>query len=127
MVRPVRVLVANRPKLMRELIVSTLGDEPGIEIVGEVTEEADIAEMVRQVSPDLLVIELDEPSKRPQLCDVLLRDHPELRIIAVASRQNCSVFYWASFDIHSNEIEASEQGILNAVRSIAIMGAGEPA
>jgi len=127
MVKPVRVLVANRPKLMRELIVSTLGDEPGIEIVGEVTEEADIAEMVRQVSPDLLVIELDEPSKRPQLCDVLLRDHPELRIIAVASRQNCSVFYWASFDIHSNEIEASEQGILNAVRSIAIMGAGEPA
>jgi len=112
---------------MRELIVSTLGDEPGIEIVGEVTDEADIAEMVRQVSPDLLVIELDEPSKRPQLCDVLLRDHPELRIIAVASRQNCSVFYWASFDIHSNEIEASEQGILNAVRSIAIMGAGEPA
>ena len=124
--RPVRVLVANRPKLMRELILSTLGDEPGIEIVGEVTEEADIAEKVCQVSPDLLVIELDEPSKRPQLCDVLLRDHPELRIIAVASRQNCSVFYWASFDIHSNEIEASEQGILNAVRNIAIMGAGEP-
>ncbi len=126
MVRPVRVLVANRPKLMRELILSTLGDEPGIEIVGEVTDEADIAERVRQVSPDLLVIELDEPSKRPQLCDVLLRDHPELRIIAVASRQNCSVFYWASFDIHANEIEASEQGILNAVRNIAIMGAGEP-
>jgi DNA-binding NarL/FixJ family response regulator len=124
--RPIRVLVANRPKLMRELILSTLGDEPGIEIVGEVTEEADIAERVRQVSPDLLVIELDESSKRPQLCDVLLRNHPELRIIAVASRQNCSVFYWASFDIHSNEIEASEQGILNAVRNIAIMGAGEP-
>lgn len=127
MVKSIRVLVANRPKLMRELILSTLGDEPGIEIVGEVTDEADIVEKVRQVSPDLLVIELDEPSQRPQLCDVLLRDHPELRIIAVASRQNCSVFYWASFDIHSNEIEASEQGILNAVRNIAIMGAGEPA
>jgi len=126
MVRPARVLVANRPKLMRELILSTLADEPGIEIVGEVTDDGDIAESVRQVSPDLLLIELDEPSKRPQLCDELLRDHPELRIIAVASRQNCSVFYWASFDIHSNEIEASEQGILNAVRNIAIMGAGEP-
>jgi len=111
---------------MRELILSTLADEPGIEIVGEVTDDGDIAESVRQVSPDLLLIELDEPSKRPQLCDELLRDHPELRIIAVASRQNCSVFYWASFDIHSNEIEASEQGILNAVRNIAIMGAGEP-
>jgi AmiR/NasT family two-component response regulator len=126
MVRSVRVLVANRPKLMRELILATLADEPGVEIVGEVAEEAEIEERVREVSPDLLVIELDEPSKRPQLCDVLLRDHPALRIIAVASQQNCSVFYWASFDIHSNEIEASEQGILNAVRNITTMGAREP-
>jgi chemotaxis response regulator CheB len=126
MPRPIRVLVANRPKLMRELIVSTLAEEPGVEIVGEVADETEVAERVREVSPDLLVIALDEPAKRPQLCDTLLRDHPGLRIIAVASQENCSVFYWASFDIHSSEIEASEQGILNAVRHIATMGAGEP-
>jgi DNA-binding NarL/FixJ family response regulator len=125
MERPIRVLVANRPKLMRELILSTLADEPGIEIVGDVADDADIPERVRQASPDLLVIALDEPAKRPELCDTLLRDHPELRIIAVASQQNCSVFYWASFDIHSSEIEASEQGILNAVRNVAAMGAGD--
>ncbi len=118
MPRPIRVLVANRPKLMRELIVSTLAEEPGVEIVGEVADETEVAERVREVSPDLLVIALDEPAKRPHLCDTLLRDHPELRIIAVASQENCSVFYWASFDIHSSEIEASEQGILNAVRHI---------
>jgi chemotaxis response regulator CheB len=126
MPRSVRVLVANRPKLMRELIVLTLADEPGIEIVGEVADEAEIAERVRQVTPDLLVIALDQPSKRPKLCDELLRNYPGLRIIAVASQENCSVFYWASFDIHSSEIEASEQGILSAVRNIATMGAGEP-
>ena len=34
--RSIRILVANRPKLMRELILATLADEPGIEIVGEV-------------------------------------------------------------------------------------------
>ncbi len=85
MPRPIRVLVANRPKLMRELIVSTLADEPGVEIVGEVADEAEIAEKVRQVSPDLLVIALDEPAKRPQLCDTLLRDHPELRRRRIAA------------------------------------------
>src|SRR3981081_4494590 len=122
MARSIRVLVANRPKLMRELIVSTLADEPGVEIVGEVADEADIAERVREAARDLLVIALDEPSKRPQLCDTLLRDRPKLRIIAVASQENCSVFYWASFDIHSSEIEASEQGILSAVRNISTTG-----
>jgi chemotaxis response regulator CheB len=111
---------------MRELILATLADEPGVEIVGEVSDEAEIAEKVRQFAPDLLVIELQEPSKRPTLCDVLLYDHPGLRIIAVASQQNCTVFYWASFDIHANEIEPSERGILNAVRNIATMGVRAP-
>src|SRR5258707_6626433 len=99
MARLIRVLVANRPKLMRELMLSTLADEPGVEIVGEVADEADIAEPVRQVSPDLLGIALDEPTKRPELCDKLLHDHPEPRTIAVASQENCNVGYLASFDI----------------------------
>jgi DNA-binding NarL/FixJ family response regulator len=123
--RSIRILVANRPKLMRELILATLSDEPGIEIVGEVSDEAEIRQRVRQTSPDLLVIALDEPAKRPDICDTLLRDQPGLRIIAVASQQNCSVFYWASFDIHSSQIEPSEQGILKAVRNITPTIAGE--
>jgi len=123
--RSIRILVANRPKLMRELILATLADEPGLEIVGEVAEEADIRQRVQQTLPDLLVIALDEPAKRPGICDTLLRDYPKLRIIAVASQENCSVFYWASFDIHSSQIEASEQGILNAVRNITPASAGE--
>src|SRR5260370_17846913 len=106
MPRSIRVLVANRPKLMRELIASTLADEPGVEIVGEVAEEADIAERVREVRPDLLVIALDDPSKRPQLCDTLLRDCPKLRIIAVASEENCRFFYLATFHILSTSFTA---------------------
>jgi len=104
---------------MRELILSTLSDQPGIEIVGEVSTDAEIPSRVNQTLPDFLVIALDEPGKRPYICDALLREHPELRILAVASQQNCTVCYWASFDIHSDEIEPSEEGILNAVRSIA--------
>jgi chemotaxis response regulator CheB len=123
--RSIRILVANQPKLMRELILATLAEEPGVEIVGEVSDEKDIRQSVHDKTPDVLVIALDEPAKRPHLCDTLLRDHPGLRIIAVASQQNYSVFYWASFDIHSSQIEASEQGILNAVRNITPASAGE--
>ena len=50
--RSIRILVANRPKLMRELILATLSDEPGIEIVGEVSDEAEIRQRVRQTSPE---------------------------------------------------------------------------
>ena len=122
--KAIRILVANRPKLIRELILTALADQPGIEIVGEVSDDAEIPHRVQETSPDLLVIALDEPGKRPHICDAVLRDHPHLRIIAVSSDQNRSVRYWASFDIHSDDIEPSEEGILNAVRGMAASGIG---
>lgn len=117
--KTIRVLVANRPRLMRELILATLADQPDIEVVGEVTQEAEIPGRVHETLPDFLVIALDDPGKRPEICDTVLRAHPEVRILAVASNQNCSVSYWASLDIHSNDIELSEEGLLTAVRKVA--------
>ncbi len=122
MEKAIRVLVANRPRLMRELILATLADQPDIEVVGEVTHEDEIPERVHATLPDFLVIALDEPGKRPDICDTILRAHPEVRILAVGSDQNRSISYWASFDIHSDDIEPSEKGFLSAVRSVASGG-----
>ncbi len=117
MEKAIRVLVANRPRLMRELILTTFADQPDIEIVGEVGEESDISESVKRTLPNFVVIALDEPGRRPAICDELLREHPEVRVIAVAPEKNYIVYYWASLNIHSNDIEASEEGILTAMRS----------
>jgi len=117
--KAIRILVANRPKLMRELLLGTLADQPWIEIVGEVSDDAAIPDYVQKTLPDLLVIAVDEPGKRPLICDALLHQYPELRIIAVAPYQNYTVRYWASLDIHSDDIEPSEEGFLSAVKSVA--------
>jgi len=117
MEKVIRVLVANRPRLMRELILTTFADQPDIEIVGEVGEESEISESIKRTLPDFVVIALDHPGRRPAICDELLREHPEVRVIAVAPEKNFVVYYWASLDIHSNDIEASEEGILSAMRT----------
>ena len=119
MEKPVRVLVAYRPRLMRELILTTFADQPDIEIVGEVADEADIVESVAKTHPDFVVIAQDGMGKRPDVCDAVLRLHPEVRIIAVAPNENYSVHYWVSLDIHSHDVEASEEGILGVLRSKA--------
>jgi DNA-binding NarL/FixJ family response regulator len=119
MEKSIRVLVANRPRLMRELILSTLADQPDIEIAGEVTDDEQIPDRVSQTQPNLVVIALDEPGKRPAICDTILRQHPEIRVLAVASKENQSICYWASFDIHSDHVESSEAGFLSAVRNMA--------
>jgi len=117
--KPIRILVANRPKVMRAALLDLLSDRSWIEVIGEVSNDADIPDFVDRTVPDLLVMAVDEPGKRPGLCDALLREHPELRIIAVAPHQDYSVFYWASVEIHSDDIETSEAGFINALRSVA--------
>lgn len=116
MEKQIRVLVAIRPRLMRELILNTFADQPDIEIVGEVADEADVPAAVDSSLPDFLVLSQDGMGQRPSVCDLVLRQHPELRIIAVAPDRNYSVHYWVSFDIHSHDVEASEEGILGVLR-----------
>jgi AmiR/NasT family two-component response regulator len=112
----VRVLVANRPRLLRELVLSTLSEQAGINVVGEAENEQDVPSMVAETKPDFLLIALDESKRRPALCDLLLRDFPALRIIAVAPNTNVGICYWASFEIHSSTMEASEEALLEMMR-----------
>ena len=117
MEKAIRVLVANRPRLMRETILTTFADQPDIEIVGEVDDDSEIVESVKKTLPNFVVIALDQPGRRPRICDDLLREHPEVRVIAVSPQSNYVVYYWASLDIHSSNIEPSEEGMLSALRS----------
>jgi AmiR/NasT family two-component response regulator len=115
-VKRVRVLIANRPRLMRELLMATIADQPDIEIVGEIGEEGELAEVVEQVRPDVLIVAMDEPEKRLGQCGFLLGRYPNMRILALAPEQNRALFYWAIVDIRTRPLESSEAGILSAVR-----------
>ena len=117
MEKPIRVLVANHPRLLRETILATFADQPDIEIVGEIEHESEIFENVKKTLPHFVVIALDNPGHRPPICDDLLREYPEVRVIAVAPANNYVVYYWASLDIHSSNVEPSEEGVLNALRN----------
>jgi chemotaxis response regulator CheB len=116
----VRVLVANRPRFLRELVLSTLTGQPGIDVVGEAENEQDVPSLVAETKPDFLLIGLDDSQRRPPLCDLLLRDFPALRIIAVTPNTNVGTIYWASSEIHSTTTEASKKALLSLMRKSAV-------
>jgi DNA-binding NarL/FixJ family response regulator len=122
-VKRVRVLVANHPRLMRELVMATIADQPDIEVVGEVRDEDELADIVEQVEPDVLIVAMNEsdPEKRIGQCGFLLGRHPGMRILALAPEQNRGIFYWAVVDIRTRALESSEAGILNAVRERPVL------
>jgi len=117
--KSIRVLIANRPRLMRELVMATISDQPDIEIVGEIQEESGIESAVDQTQPDFLIVALEKSNRLPEVCQSILQHHPLMKIIAIAPDRNNSMYYWASLRIQSNQIEASEDGVLGALRGKA--------
>ncbi|MBV9572555.1 MAG: response regulator transcription factor [Acidobacteriales bacterium] len=115
-VQKIRVLLANHPRLMRELLVATICDQPDIEVMGEVADDSQISNMVAESQPDFLIISMNRVDERPAICDDLLSRHPKMRVLALAAEQNRSIFFWSSPRICSACIESSEDGILNALR-----------
>jgi DNA-binding NarL/FixJ family response regulator len=115
----IRVLIANQPRLMRELISATIADQPDIELVGEVGKQDDLAEVVAETRPDVLIVPMDDRNKYRTQCGFLLGRYPEMKILALAPEQNRALFYWAVVDIRSKPLESSEAGILDAMRQRA--------
>lgn len=114
--KSIRVLVANRPRLMRELILATISDQPDIEIVGEINDDSEIENAVKSTQPDFLIVALEKSNRLPVGCHAVLQNHPRMKVIAISPNSNSSVFYWTSLQIKSSQIEASENGILSAIR-----------
>ncbi len=113
-----RVLVANRPRLMRELILATLEDQPDFEVVGETEKESEIIEIVERLRPDYLILGREDSEARLGLCGFLLGRYPQMKILAVGAESG-SIFYWALIDIRSRAVETSEEGMLSALRGKA--------
>jgi DNA-binding NarL/FixJ family response regulator len=112
----IRVLVANQPRLMRDVVACTVADQLDVEIVGQADDVEEIRALVEETRPDCVIVSLEAQGKRPHICDALLELYPHIRILAVTSESKSSFLYWTSFEIHSSRIECSAEGILNALR-----------
>jgi DNA-binding NarL/FixJ family response regulator len=114
--RRVRVLVANGPRLMRELVLAVLADQNDIEVIGEIQNENELAVAVEEARPDVLILALDDTDKRATQCGFLVGRYPQMKILALAPEKNRGVFYWAVVDVRTKALESSEAGILSALR-----------
>ena len=112
----IRVLIAHQPRLMMELMMTTIADQADIELVGEVGKQQDLVDAVAQTRPDVLILAMDEREKYRVQCGFLLGRYPEMKILALAPSQNRAQLFWAIVDVRSKVLESSEEGILGAMR-----------
>jgi DNA-binding NarL/FixJ family response regulator len=115
--RQIRVAVANQPRLMRESIAMSLAGEEDIEVIADVTDEADISRAIEKATPEFLIVSLDSRRFGSSAREDMLQRFPAMQIIALANDGNSFILFSASDGIRSMTYKGPEADILEVMRS----------
>jgi len=80
-----RIILANRPRLLREIIKRAFQRYPDMRIVGELSESINLLQCIEQLRAHWIVISLSPNGKFPEFVDLLMHDYPNIGVLAFAT------------------------------------------
>lgn len=84
----VRVLVADDHRLFREGLISLIGQESFVDVVGQANDGQEAVEMAHALKPDILICDITMPKLNGvQVTSQLHREMPELKIIGLSMHE----------------------------------------
>ncbi len=109
--KKIRVLLANRPRMMREVVKELIERQEDMEVVGEVLDPLGLLVAVRETEADAVILGVMD-SEEPGLCSHLLAEYPNLTILGLASDGKTAFIRPRRQEID----DPSEESILGALR-----------
>lgn len=79
-----RIILANEPRLLREMLKRVVDKQPDLQVVGEVSDWAELPSTIEQTEAQWVILSLLADGKMPEIADSLLAAHPKLHVLAVA-------------------------------------------
>ena len=83
--RPIRIVIADDELLFRKCLLALIRAAPDIEVVGEAADEAEAATKVRELKPDVIVLDLMKLGlDSTAVISAIHREFPQVMILVLA-------------------------------------------
>ena len=102
----------------------TLDDEQDVEVVAEIIDEMEISRTVDETKPEFLIVALDSARFGAEAREAILRQHPDMKILALAGDGNSFAVFSVLEGISTVIHEGSEEEILRVMRGRSDVNGG---
>jgi hypothetical protein len=109
--RPMRVLLANQPQILRESLALAIAAQREVEVKLETASASTILRTVCIYKPHVLTLSLRETCSNPRMCRVILARSPDTLILALGLKK--ITVYWWEETMQSCRLDCSFQSILD--------------
>lgn len=109
-----RVVLANMPQILKQILRELVNRQPDMAIVGEMRTLAELPAAIAFLQAEAVILTFSPPSAGRSVCGVLREHHPALTLLGLALRNDRAVV-WPP-DAAPQPIEMTAAGILSALR-----------
>lgn len=121
----IRVVIVDDEPLLREGVATALATDPAFEVVGEAATAAEAEDVIRNMSPDVAIIDYRLPGANgAQLCETLQRQAPEIRRL-VLTRHTSERIILEAFDAGAQGFLVKDTDPAGVRRAVLTVVAGE--
>ena len=113
---PVRVVLANLPGVINDLVASLIEQQPDMTLAAQVKDEPEFLRDNR-FEADVLITSASSISPLPEAIHQLLFDSPRLKVLVLTRSGDQATLYW--LDVKSRQVrEVTQQTLLSDIRSM---------
>jgi DNA-binding NarL/FixJ family response regulator len=111
-----RIILANEQRLLREMFRRVIKKIPDFKVVGEITDLAELPEMMERLEPQWVLVSLNQDGKLPRTLCSLLADYPKVRLLAMDADGSEVKIKWV--ETHEKDLgDLSLGALVEALRS----------
>jgi NarL family two-component system response regulator LiaR len=118
---PIRILIVEDQRIVREGLIALLEDESEVAIVGEASEGAEAVELYAQLQPDVVLMDLQMPNvDGPEATRRIREQSPNARILVLTTYATDEFIFKALRAGARGYLlkDASTDDLLNAIRAV---------